>query len=80
MYKLKAGALIGLAVTLGACGGGGGGGGGDIGGNDGPNPPPPPPTEAYTVTLTAVGIDRIADQQALDVDGLPVAGATVTVD
>ena len=65
--------LITALATVSACGGGGSGGAPDI-------DPPPPPASTYTVTLTAVGIERSADQAAIGVGGLPVEGATVTVD
>lgn len=67
-----------LLAAMAACGGGSGGGSGDGGV---PLPPPPPPASAtYSVALTNVEIDRAADQDDIMVDGLPVDGATVTVD
>jgi len=65
-----------LLAAMAACGGGSGGGGGDGG-----IPPPPPPASAtYAVALANVEIDRTADQDDIIVGGLPVGGATVTVD
>ncbi len=63
-----------LLAAMAACGGGSDGGGG------GGTPPPPPTSATYSVALTDVEIDRTADQADLVVDGLPVDGATVTVD
>ena len=44
------------------------------------NRPPPAAPDTYSVTLTNVEIDRVADQQDMVIDGLPVDGATVTID
>lgn len=68
--------LIGLCIlpaAITACGGGSGGAGGSP-------PPPPPPAATHSVALTGVQVDRAADQAAVDIGGLPVEGATVTVD
>lgn len=61
-----------LLATLTACGGGSGGGDGV--------PPPPPVQTTYSASLTGVEIDRTADQSDIVIDGLPAAGATITVD
>ena len=63
-----------LLATMAACGGGSGGG------NGGGPPPPPPASTTYSVALTNVEIDRTADQDDIKIDGLPVDGATITVD
>lgn len=65
-----------LLAAMAACGGGSGGGSGD----GGVPPPPPPASATYSVALTNAEIDRTADQNDIIVDGLPVDGATVTVD
>lgn len=65
-----------LLAAAAACGGGGSSGGGDGGGA----PLPPPASKTYSITLTSVEIDRAADQNDIMVHGLPVDGATVTVD
>jgi hypothetical protein len=45
-------------------------------GSDSPPPSAPP---SFSVSATAIGLDRTADQQALPVGGLPAAGAQITV-
>lgn len=73
----KVSALSCCAMLLAACGGGGGGGGG------GPAPPPPPPPNpvtTHTVTLTSIELEDTRFGDTIAVSGLPVDGATVTVD
>lgn len=58
-----------LAAILSGCGGG-----------SGSEPAPPATTtKTFSVSMTAIDVDRSADQLALDVDGLPVQGATVRI-
>jgi hypothetical protein len=57
------------AVILTACGGSSGSG----------PPPPAATTSTFTVTLTAVSLDRSADQLPLAVDALPAEGATIRI-
>ena len=52
----------------------------DSSGRSGAGQQPPPEPITYSVNLTAAEFDRAADQTDLVVDGLPVQGATVTVD
>ena len=74
-YTMMLGCLS-LFATVAACGGGGGGSG-----SPSPPPPsPPPPAATFSVALTGVDIDRVADQADIPIDGLPVDGATLTMD
>ena len=72
LYSTLLGVCLGGGLT--ACGGGGGGAG--------PQPPPPPTNTSTTHVVTVTGIElrdaRFGD--AISVTGLPLTGATVTVD
>jgi ABC-type glycerol-3-phosphate transport system substrate-binding protein len=57
------------AALLSACGGG----------SDSAPAPPATTTSTYSASLTAIEVARSADHLALDVDGLPVQGATVSI-
>jgi|GEM_PF-1745164 len=43
------------------------------------SPPAAGPTATFTATVTAIDIDRTADQSEIAVTGLPAEGATITV-
>lgn len=58
------------AVFLGACSGSG---------NDAGDNPPADGVTTFTATVTAVEVNRTADQQALAITGLPTEGATITL-
>ncbi len=57
------------ATTLAACGGGG---------SDEPAPPQQT-TSTFIATLSAIDVNRSADQLVMDTGGLPAQGATITI-
>jgi hypothetical protein len=67
----RAFALAAAVVALSACGGGGGGGG---------SPPPVPPRPTFRADLTAVTVTDRRFDETVTLSGLPVSGATVTLD
>ena len=70
-YKswLRLSTLVAVAALSG-CGGGGGS-------SSQPTPPPPPPT--YGVQLTGITLEDTRFDDTVDVTGLPISGATITV-
>lgn len=49
------------------------------GGSDFTSPTTVPPASTYSVTLTAIELDRSADQQDMPVTGVPADGASLTI-
>lgn len=68
--KLLTAMSLPIVLAVAGCGGSGG---------DGVPPTAPTPASTYSVTLTAIELDRSADQQDMPVTGLPADGATLTV-
>jgi len=66
-----------IGLLLAGCGGGGGGGSAPPAP---PPPPPPPPTVAtFTLELTSVAIEDTRNGTAVDPTGLPIGGATASL-
>jgi len=63
-----------IGLLLAGCGGGGGGGGGG-----GEPPPPPPSASTFTLELTSVTIEDTRSGAAVDPTGLPIRGATASL-